>query len=559
MKVDRSEVFERLRSIHLFRALNEQQLEQVYYHLELYAFEAGQRIYEQGQAADAFYFLHSGRVLLSVPDDGREHEVALVEVGDTFGEEALGARNARTTNATATTRTMAFCLAAEDLDELSAETPDLADALSLLEKSFYLSLKVRPRWLGQREYIRFISRRHLMFLLLRLLGPALVIFGLVLPLGLIWRLDAPQLLWPFPLLAMALLGSLAWAAWVALDWSNDYSIITNSRVVSVEKVALLYESRQEVPLEAILGSEIRTDQWARWIGYGDIVIRTYTGNIQLSKLARPDLVLQLMEAQRVRATRAKESVRQSEIRSALHRRLAGLPDPAPQPARRPVTADQDDPHPIVGLWSHLFRLRQEENGMVTYWTHWWMLVVRVWLPTLLLVGVITGMILTLAGRFDELPLTPLNIMMILTALGMLAMGWWFYQYIDWRNDRYQITGEQVVDLYKRPLGLEHKRAAPIRNIQSIEYKRHGPIGLLLNFGTVYIRIGDTVFTFNHVFNPSEVQRELFQRFMQYGLGEKQRDQERQEMSIADWIHTYHQMIENPADSGRNRPNRRDIG
>ena len=94
---------------------------------------------------------------------------------------------------------------------------------------------------------------------------------------------------------------------------------------------------------------------------------------------------------------------------------------------------------------------------------------------------------------------------------MVIFGWWLYQYIDWHNDVYLITSDQVVDVNKKPLGHEDRQAAPLKNILGIEYKRLGIIGLLLNFGTVFIRVGDRQLTFDQVFNPSEVQRELFHR------------------------------------------------
>ena len=56
--------------------------------------------------------------------------------------------------------------------------------------------------------------------------------------------------------------------------------------------------------------------------------------------------------------------------------------------------------------------------------------------------------------------------------------------MDWHNDIYLITPDQVVDVNKKPLGHEERQAAPLKNILGIEYKRLGIIGLLLNFGTV---------------------------------------------------------------------------
>ena len=123
----------------------------------------------------------------------------------------------------------------------------------------------------------------------------------------------------------------------------------------------------------------------------------------------------------------------------------------------------------------------------------------------------------------------------------MIFTWWLYNYLDWHNDIYLITGDQVMDVNRKPLGKEEKRAAQIKNILSVEYKRIGIIGLLLNFGTVYIRVGEAVFTFDDVFNPSEVQRELFHRISQRSLKEQQAQAEAERQRMADWLTVYHRM------------------
>ena len=43
------------------------------------------------------------------------------------------------------------------------------------------------------------------------------------------------------------LPALGWIAWTYLDWTNDLYIVTNQRVVYVEKVIGIYDSREEAP------------------------------------------------------------------------------------------------------------------------------------------------------------------------------------------------------------------------------------------------------------------------------------------------------------------------
>ena len=172
---------------------------------------------------------------------------------------------------------------------------------------------------------------------------------------------------------------------------------------------------------------------------------------------------------------------------------------------------------------------------------------KILVPSLLLTRSCHGCRL---GRVCELVLgsfTACNLRAVVSFAGCFILLWWLYQYLDWHNDVYLITPDQVVDVNKKPLGREERQAAPLKNILSIEYKRLGIIGLLLNFGTVYIRVGDQTLTFDDVFNPSEVQRELFHRLAAKNFAEKQAGSRSERQRMADWIAAYHRVTqEKPA-------------
>ena len=125
---------------------------------------------------------------------------------------------------------------------------------------------------------------------------------------------APKAAFSLWLFGLLLLISAGWLVWTVVDWSNDYAIITNRRVVFLEKILLIYDSRQEVPLDAILADDLSTSYLGRLIGYGTVLIRTYTGQIVFSRLAQPELVIQLLRSLRERSK--VSSARQSTERSA---------------------------------------------------------------------------------------------------------------------------------------------------------------------------------------------------------------------------------------------------
>ncbi len=185
-------------------------------------------------------------------------------------------------------------------------------------------------------------------------------------------------------------------------------------------------------------------------------------------------------------------------------------------------------------------LRFEHNGSITYRTHWLIMLKKIFFPSLVLLFLQLALVARISGVFESIDLVGLAI--VIGMLDLAALLWWVYQFADWRNDYYVITEDQVVDVYKKPLGTEDKRAAPLKNIQSINFKRNGLLGIFLNFGTVYILIGDNQLTFNNVFNPSEVQREIFRRLYAREYHLKQVEEKAEQVRIREWIEAYNKVL-----------------
>jgi hypothetical protein len=87
-----------------------------------------------------------------------------------------------------------------------------------------------------------------------------------------------------------------------------------------------------------------------------------------------------------------------------------------------------------------------------------------------------------------------------------------YQVIDWSNDMFQVTSEQIIDLDRKPFGTNSKReAAPLENILSTRSERRGLIGYFFNYGTVLIDAGNAKIAFEDVADPDSVQSDIDNR------------------------------------------------
>lgn len=529
---------ELLGQMSLFHDFDEDQLTQIAESIPTLALSRNEVIYEQGGESDTFYIILSGRVQLSQVSHQTEHSLGLLEEADYFGQEALEEDRLRQATARAATDVALLVLTAENVEGLIERYPELKKRFQIITTSFDLFLQLDFPWLSPRETIHYIGRRSPFYLIPRLILPGLSILVL-LPLWIFLYASLQMMIFFYLTLVTALLSG-GWVAWQIFDWSNDYSIITNRRVLFQEKIVLIYDSRQEVPLDAVLANDVTSSQLGRWFDFGDLVIRTYTGAITLPGITMPGEVKALLENRRARANVRRERNKRQTIRTTIRHRLGydeetpaeALPDQPVAPTVHTGT--------LPNTLSNLFMLRSEENGVITYRTHWFILLSKTFLPGLLFFLTLLLLIARLVNLFTLLSVSST---LLLCFLFFLIFGLWgLYQYVDWHNDCYIITDRELIDVYKRPLGVEQKRTAPLENILSIDYERPNLIHLILNFGTVYIRIGEASLTFNNVFNPAEVQREIFERFLGKKLQKQQQSDDEEKRRLAEWLEIYHQEV-----------------
>jgi hypothetical protein len=159
------------------------------------------------------------------------------------------------------------------------------------------------------------------------------------------------------------------------------------------------------------------------------------------------------------------------------------------------------------------------------------------------IGILTAFGILAAASSYRINFLNHQMLMIIAVFLLLSMlFWWFYAYTDWKNDIFVINPSQVIDIDRKPFGKESRRVAPMDAILSIHYEKRGILQVLLNYGTVYISVGNQQLTFDDVYDPSTVQQELFAR-----MGERQEEVNRSEADaekdrLAQWFRLYHEEI-----------------
>jgi hypothetical protein len=122
-------------------------------------------------------------------------------------------------------------------------------------------------------------------------------------------------------------------------------------------------------------------------------------------------------------------------------------------------------------------------------------------------------------------------------------GWLIYEVIDWSNDQYQVTPEQIVDLDKKPLGTQSRNAAQLENILGTEYQRIGILGEIFNYGTVYITVGGSKMAFENVVDPASVQSDIDRRREARQAKQAAAKVAAERERMAEWLATYHLNID----------------
>ena len=89
--------------------------------------EEGEIIFREGDSADAFYIIHSGKVRIFVrQEQDLERELSVLGPGDSFGEVALLSGEKRTASASALQETRLLTLTQDTFERILAEYPEIS-------------------------------------------------------------------------------------------------------------------------------------------------------------------------------------------------------------------------------------------------------------------------------------------------------------------------------------------------------------------------------------------------------------------------------------------------
>ncbi len=524
-----------LKKVHLFNGLSDERLTVLAEKMGELSYENAQELYPLGDKADAMFLVLRGGVKVTRRSSQKPPpQPDRYTAGDYFGLEPAFKRPRREAKAEVEAKTTLLVIKTPEILELIKESQHFKYTLQVVDTSRKNSAQLRFKWLQPDETLYLVARKHFIVLYEMLLAP---VFVLLVPLFFLflWGL-APESLVPPTLAGLTGLLDALWIVWQVVDYGNDFYIITNRRIVWLEKVIGLYDSRQESPISQILSGTVETGFLGRILDFGEVVVRTYTSRITFSDIEHPHQVKAMLDEY---LNRTKDVSRRQEVdamKQAIRIKL-GMAEPqnppAPPASQPPKGGKISIPRILI---RELFKMRTEDAGKIVYRKHWFVLLRQVWTSSLMFLLDLFG--LFYFGFFAVIDSRSTVVVILFTAL-LLIFGWWVYQFADWRNDRFELTSEQIMDVDKVPFGTEERKTGKLDDIQSINYQRVGLLGYLLNFGTVFIMVGTTEFTFDEVHNPALVQAEIEEWRNRRLINKRNAETASERERMAEWIAAYH--------------------
>jgi CRP-like cAMP-binding protein/membrane protein YdbS with pleckstrin-like domain len=582
----RVDVLGRLQGVPLFATLDDQQLRLLSGYVCLEYHRSGDIVARQGEAATSLMILDEGEAVVRLQTGrGLPRPVAymkaygrraapVAEAGgaevEYFGAHALLADEMRGATVEVTKPSVWIVLNRADFERFLADAGLRVEGLKQArqaeaqggtpppssEDDLPLPYKVRRHWIVPVAHV--LPLVVIMFLVVMLIVADVT--------SAMSHGAQSALMW----LGIFGLGALAlWALYRYVDWRNDTYEVTNEAVIHTEKKPFISEERYEIPLHQIQNVNIFVDILGRQLGYGNVAIDTAAakGQIFFTIIPEPAYVQELIQRASAKARSGLQVQRRESIREQLEDQLHPerlkpfVPDSVqvqPEPEPQPPSSDRFARFRTLGGW--LPRLEIRENGRVVWRKHWINLLQRTGIQALaMLLALYLLLAFALASAtkslgMESVELPPVSLFgfqgwlfFLLGVLSFFAILWFVYQYVDWRNDIYIVTDNEVIDV-ERDLAIfpffffytESRRQASLANVQYVDLNVPGPLAMLLNYGNVIVQTAGAEGRLDFLFvgKPRRVHDEILRRLAVYQERQSEREFQERWGDMAQWFETY---------------------
>ncbi len=542
----------------LLDVLGEQELEKIAPLFEVRRYESEQPVFRRGEPSQNFFLISKGEFEVLVLKEGEERRINLLYMGEFFGDISLLRNESRSATVRSVDDSEVLLLSNENFLRLLQLYPPLAMRLEIQGRDIEQRTKLAFPGQGRDEVVLHFSRRHWMALVRRLMRtvfvPLLLWFIGMGVAAYIFQNDLQMQSTVAIIGVIILILPVVLGLWQTLDWYNDYFIVTNERVILVDKVVLFSETRYEAPLNKIQNVNVaHYTPLSEILGYGNMIIATAASAgpsppLILDYFPKVDIVAQhiIQELNKERGILRQQGQDQKRhnLRAALG--LVATTESAKaggKPPEEPTIKKEGSAigATLDGVIRYLKPMMREQKGSTIIWRKHW---IRLLLESAWAWLVFFGVLLFVIAELFFLDITQFGQQLILGVgiAGLVAsiLGLW-YTYEDWRNDQYILTPEAIVDQEQKPFGFDKQvRRASLDMIQDSRYVQPNPLMVMFNVGNVVIQTAgqEGNFTFKWVKDPRAVQYDIFQYIQQRQAQRERNEAAAISQELLDFIKMY---------------------
>ena len=511
---------------------------------------------QQNEAADSLWVLMPGSnaIIDAIDKDGRNMRDTVVTGPTYFAETALLGQIPQDSTVEADAGSEWLRLHWHDFEYFDVLDPaDLRAKLQVKSprQPRLLGKEARRKypWLQPGETVAYFSRRHwVAFIRKNFL--TFIFIGLVIVFAVIGRALPGDQSWVIATVILLLVLASVALVWGVVDYRNDWLVVTNWRVVYQEKLLFVHTWRKEAPLEQIQSVDFIRNFVGRRLGYGTLIVRTAgtSGAIAFNYTTNFDELRGVIKGQQEQRKRHATAQSKMNIHRQLEKRLGLMVEPPSRIARHKPPA----PPKPEKWWSALtgrqgIGIRWEGNRII-WRKHWMALLPQIgwgWLTPFLIIvlGVSFWALSTRQVPPQWEPIANVAqwflLLFVIAFLGRLA-----WVIIDWYNDTYEVSDNEVVNMRKLPFGLrEDRRAAPLARIQNVEMRIPSPLHWLFDYGNVVIQTAAEFGTliFYSVPNPRAVADEILSRMENAQRRQEEEEALRRAQDLPDWFEMYNRL------------------
>lgn len=541
-----------------------------------YSFEPDSVIAYQRDVADSMYIVRDGRLYAKEVDDlgiVRDNNTRQYGSGDFFGAEWLFEIGSHPATVTGTDSGHVIILRGEEFHQFLRAYPEAIQRLEpvvdqdgvwyggLPEEVWQIAEKlplveqrqsIGPIRLLPDEIVEYYSRRSSIFLLQSLLWPLL---GMILiPMLAYFLIPADTTATRILRTIAIILPVLLFGALIVLrllDWRNDYFVITNKHISHREFELRSFRTQlNKVPISMVQSVAVERPSFtANLFNIGSVRITTASnvGTIVFNGIDDPSEVESVLNDLRRRVQAMDAAVAQSTMRQSVTDHFQLGSDIQPIPDEDEMFAGEDllvvSSQP--GFWdstARLFEWRLEDGDVITYRRNYLILLWEIVPPMIALMLII---VLAVAANTYLGISGPLFYAAIIILI-LVDLMWLLWRYVDWRNDIFQLTDLDVIDIDREPFGFgESRKQAPLRNIQNVRAERPGFFATLFDYGDVHIETAgaESDIVFDRVPHPSQVLSDIFRRLEEYRENQRLQEGATRREEYAVLLNVYKQELE----------------